>query len=872
MTTLNKIIQWAKDDLAPWQSDAVRRIVLKETLAVDDIIEIANMLKEKNGISCAETIEPIVLEEGHVSGGSSGTSTVILKALNNVQKVNAIPNGSSLPFGHKGVSIIYGENGAGKSGYARVLKKACNARHEEERILPNVFEGVSADPATATLKAMVDEVDQEIAWSDGTDKIDVLSNILVFDAKCARVIVDEKNNVSYLPYGADVFMIMVDVLKQIRQKLEEERPTIKKLEIDGLGEDTKASRCIDNLAINSKIEDIRSEFSWSDDDEKMLISQKKDLADAENQEIVKKIKANEALLKRIDILFANIKKIREVVGDETKDTLNTAIKDYNEAEAALKVASSNDFSKEPLEGVGGTVWKSLYLAAKKYSEEAAYKEKEYPALDNEGRCVLCMQVLSDEAKQRMLKFKSFMNTEFTQKQNEAVKIINEIISNAKRVEDKWLEQNNDILDAIKEFKEDLPRKVEAMYTCLIERKMAIINVEKSKNEVIFSAFQDVTDENIKALKKVVDDTNDEMNKKLKPEVVQQLKSKVSESTARKTLNEKLPDVENYIEALNLNKKYEECIKETETKAITTKGTAIVSEALTPLLKDKLQKELKDLGAQHLPIKFKKLGSAGETLHKMELEGCKPLKRTSLTEILSEGEQRVVALAGFFAEANLGDSKSAMVFDDPVCSLDHRYRTKIAKRIAKESEHRQIIVFTHDLAFLHELENYVNTMEEGHCCIQTIIKQGDRVGIYTEGYVPWHAMDVNQRLSHIEEGFNKVKGFHGQETDKYNMEIGRLYGLLREVWEKLVEERMFNKVVTRFQKEVMTQRLTEVFVRTCDYKDVFIGMKKCSSWMIGHDQSESLDENRPDPEEFRNDLLFLQQVRDRIIVVIKQNLT
>jgi hypothetical protein len=32
-----------------------------------------------------------------------------------------------------------------------------------------------------------------------------LTNITVFDGRCARVITDDRNEISYLPYGADVF-------------------------------------------------------------------------------------------------------------------------------------------------------------------------------------------------------------------------------------------------------------------------------------------------------------------------------------------------------------------------------------------------------------------------------------------------------------------------------------------------------------------------------------------------------------------------------------------------------------------------------------------------------------------------------------------
>lgn len=56
-----------------------------------------------------------------------------------VENVNAIYSGSTLPFSHSGITLIYGENGSGKSGYTRILKNACFAKHVEPEILSNVY-------------------------------------------------------------------------------------------------------------------------------------------------------------------------------------------------------------------------------------------------------------------------------------------------------------------------------------------------------------------------------------------------------------------------------------------------------------------------------------------------------------------------------------------------------------------------------------------------------------------------------------------------------------------------------------------------------------------------------------------------------------
>jgi len=212
MSMLKSIVEWAENDLLPWQSDAVRRLLTQEKLTEADKTEIFTMLKERHGIIDPKhpAPKPQPIRKGHISGVPQVDSSVILKQIRIESNVNAIRDGSKLPLGHEGLTVIYGENASGKSGYARVLKRACSARDTKECILPNAFEPPIAGPAKACFKVAINGgADKEVAWADGQQSEPVLSNICVFDSKCARVIVDENNEVSYLPYGAEVFEDLV---------------------------------------------------------------------------------------------------------------------------------------------------------------------------------------------------------------------------------------------------------------------------------------------------------------------------------------------------------------------------------------------------------------------------------------------------------------------------------------------------------------------------------------------------------------------------------------------------------------------------------------------------------------------------------------
>lgn len=82
----------------------------------------------------------------------------------------------------------------------------------------------------------------------------------------------------------------------------------------------------------------------------------------------------------------------------------------------------------------------------------------------------------------------------------------------------------------------------------------------------------------------------------------------------------------------------------------------------------------------------------------------------LEGVLSEGEQRVHALALFFAELDTCP-QSVIVFDDPVSSFDYNYIANCCARLrdfALNHPTRQIIILTHNWEFFVQLQLILNT--------------------------------------------------------------------------------------------------------------------------------------------------------------------
>ena len=136
MSILQEILGWTQG-LSPWQSDAVARLLAKPTLTTEDLDDLYALLKVAHGISDPKDRKPKPLTADQIPAPVKVTTHVELRAMKNLRHVNAIAENQHLPFSAAGMTVIYGDNGSGKSGYSRVLKRACRARDQMEAIHPN---------------------------------------------------------------------------------------------------------------------------------------------------------------------------------------------------------------------------------------------------------------------------------------------------------------------------------------------------------------------------------------------------------------------------------------------------------------------------------------------------------------------------------------------------------------------------------------------------------------------------------------------------------------------------------------------------------------------------------------------------------------
>jgi hypothetical protein len=212
------------------------------------------------------------------------------------------------------------------------------------------------------------------------------------------------------------------------------------------------------------------------------------------------------------------------------------------------------------------------------------------------------------------------------------------------------------------------------------------------------------------------------------------------------------------------------------------------------------------------------------------------------------------LAFFLAEVGTAEHDGGIIVDDPVSSLDDERRAYIAKRLVAESATRQVVVFTHDLAFLLDVLDQAEAAGV-EPLVQGVWRGGSEVGRVDE-QPPFATMKLRTRVGVLED---EVEHWDQQNApadfDEAWRRVCDFYGRLRMTWERAVEERLFRGVVQRLQRAVKTLALKDVVITEELAEAVHEGMTRCS--YFAHDAPPSVGASLPGRQDLAADVAKLR---------------
>jgi energy-coupling factor transporter ATP-binding protein EcfA2 len=861
--SINKeLLEWF-GELPEWQNEAFRRILTKGRLDVADYDEIYTCACRELGLETGEVPAPARLTENDLPTAPPAAGTPPrLVALSALQNVNLLPSNQRLEFGAR-LTIVYGGNAAGKSGYARVLKQACRC-HEKavERVLPNVYQTpVAGAVACANFDVEVSGSTQTVAWQEGNAANPLLRSFVVFDAKVARSYLTERNLATAIPPVFSKLELLGEAIGIVKGRLARastaEQPAA--IALSGYTDETVVGKLLAGVNGNTLRSALEETLVWSTEDEAVL-------TDLEQQHARLKTQGPEALKRILQQRRTRLTSLRNVLRQTEGSVAEVKVqaiksqwqicKDLAEQKQAAATAA---LGKTVIEKVGSKAWEELLFAAAKFFVADVEPGMEFPGTADTSKCVLCQRVLDKVAHDRLQSFWNFLQDDLAQRLTAAQGKLEELLL---PLEDVSAETPEELKVVGQHYAEEIPTiwsRVPGYFKALAGRHDAILTATKNgKWEDVSSTPPPLSAECGNEESAILEKETALGDPRQAATELTKLANNVRELTSRKRAAAARAIILDHLTHLVRAKQLRTAWEQVSTQSISMKTTTLQRKYVTEAFTARVRGEAQELGLKRALPDILSRTEAGKLSRSLAIEGLKVSGATP-EQVFSEGERTALALAYFLAELGSAADVPGVIFDDPVTSLDHRIRSKVIAKIVGLAKDRQVIVLTHDLPFYCELKEAA-TQEKVLLELRAIEAIGSFVGLARNGE-PIDAMGVVEREKVLEDFIKQAQQAEAAgHVDGFSLTCYRFYSLLRRTWERAVEELLFNKVVMRFEKNVKTQSLTGAVIDADSISLVFKAMSKCSAIIDAHDHAIAANATEPDSAEMKRDLEVLRAFR------------
>lgn len=849
LETLKAEVKKFADELPYWAKFLAKKILSDNDISDNDIDTSYSYLLEQLKLK-EEAEKPEIAIDYNVANIGNYKTDLLLTKLENIEGVNALTENQTIEFSPN-LTIIYGANGSGKSGYVRLLKNAFYSKAPEE-ILQNVHIDSGHKPINAkfTFKSNNTETSLEFTDKDNAE----FEQFAVFDGNSVLKHLENKNEFEFRPAGLSFFADYTNAIIRVEQKLNAEIQTkrtgytandLSHL-FDG---NSEIKTLVQNLKAETKIEDLKEYTPFSDEDktQKEAIQKKYDellLASKGKEKEIKTLEGVKGLLAQNK---QAIEKLNQFFTTEVIEKVKIAISDCVSKEATAKSEGIENFKTDKIENVGTTEWKNFIVSAQEFAKTQKAENVVYP--ENSDNCLLCQQPLSDEAQKLISNYWTCIKSVAEQNAKQAQEKLDKAKGNYENLNFDLFPQDNTLTVWLTE---KYPNELETLKQKLSEQKTLTQNVitdiqSKKANERVevqisieqHTTIEEAINASIKTLKE--DEQSKELDKLLNANTVLEHKEK---------FNTHFSKFETFVNNQAWIKKAEKA--DYAKRKITDTEKALSNKYFNQKYIDTFNEECQKLNG-NFGIDINHTGTAGKSYRQLKLKGKNP------NAVLSEGEQKVIAIADFLAEMHLSEVNKGIIFDDPVTSLDERRKSEIAERLAQEALQKQVIIFTHDLVFVSSLIGHCKEKNTTNDCHWIENIGGNQPGTIWLRNTP--SFEKDYKNSGKAQGYydEAKKSAPEQREDK----IKNGFAALRTSYETQVVFGLFNGVVQRFEERVSVDRLKSVFFTTEIRDEILDSFYQCCRYMEGHSHSDKYAYKKPELENLNEEIQRFNAIKRKI---------
>ncbi len=385
----------ARDLLVVWanrQDHWVRAIVgeallSRRELSPAAVAHVTELFLVEKQLADGDTVDVPVL--GSQDTEPPADQSLSLVSLRECRGVNALAEGQTIEFNPK-MTVLFGENAAGKTGYVRVLKRVASVRSAEE-IIPDIHRATPAPTPQAVLRYTVDGGEQDLPW-EGEAGVPPLTRLSVFDAPAVALHVDDDLTYVYTPPDLALFRYVHGAIDAVRSDLETKRSENEPRQnpfLTAFTRDAVIYPKIEQLGPTSDLADLETLATLSDAERAEIDALKTSVEALASQSIRG---SSETVRNRIAVLAA-LRDLIVACEQFSSQALSTAVSRLADARTVQASAATAVLGGEVVSSEVRSAWQAFVEAGEEYLRTSDMES--YPKPDE--ACVYCKQPLDASA-------------------------------------------------------------------------------------------------------------------------------------------------------------------------------------------------------------------------------------------------------------------------------------------------------------------------------------------------------------------------------------------------------------------------------------------------------------------------------------------
>ena len=787
--------------------------VLTDGLVGDDIPEYINrVLSIKEDSSKAEDNSNAAIDSSPQATRSEIVNINQIKSILEITNVGLLDIKEPISF-KPGLNVCYGKNGSGKSSIFLALCKALGFNK-------NITTNINSDEEDCSCSIVVKDTlgeEKTLEWHRGESN--QTRNVKLFDSEISQFLVEKDQinhfEISHLKseYFAFLHHLFNDVSSELQKKL-----------ISATSNFDSVKKTIESNIPSFFSENIVTteedflKISFTDNDQKTLnkIEAKiKTLEKHEVEAITKNLSTAQSHIHSFLNLFGTLS-IDESSGEEKEtwsfeytldyfDGINKLIDQYNLAKEAFEESSSDKLAKLiPENWIKQNKWNDFIKSSIDFLNSLGKIEKKKYIEDT---CAYCHQPLKTVEAKKLIKI-------YHQIQEEHENKLKSISTRLENISEKFgsivlfiekLPEYNKIIEEefstlgrsgkIKLELEKLKIILENIKTSINNFKKILINeIDLLLLKNTWEYYLELYDDFIKVISSINKSFND------KQKNIDNLKKKALPVQLKRDLVKNSENIIKYFEYNKLIGKVNEKLNDISAirQAYSRLATSFSQEIPLKIFEKNLIEEYKNFNFTPPEVWNLTTITRGE-----ENKRVYSLKDKHISEIFSEGERKIHALADFLALCKTNNFKGIYIFDDPVNSLDEDNIEVVCQRILELlNEGNQVLVFTHNLFFLYSLIEHNYDKEK----ITKLERLRDSIYLEKEVLVGRN-IELKKVYEEMEKRLKSLSKKDEQNISEY--ELKEIYNLMSGYLESFVEVKLFKEVVIRYRANIRMHSLGRV---------------------------------------------------------------